>query len=265
MTAIQEDLQQTVKFIRGKTSLRPSIALVLGSGLGDFADSLQDRCAINSLDIPKYPRSTVEGHKGSLVFGTIGRKAVVTFQGRVHLYESGNLRTVCYPIEVAHELGAQLLVVTNAAGGINRDFSIGGLMVIIDQVNLTGDTIQGGVPTGARLIYDPILVAHTRAVGATLGLAVRPGVYAGVRGPSYETAAEVEMLHRVGADAVGMSTVLEVELAYVLKMRVMGISCITNMATGIGDKKLTHDDVRMVANRVKKDFALLLNTVIEQL
>jgi len=267
MTDSSQDLRETLTFISDRTAQRPEIALVLGSGLGDFAEALDDRFSLRAREIPHYPHSTVEGHKGELVFGGVGGKAVLALQGRVHLYETGSIRTVCYPIDVARGLGAQLLIVTNAVGAINRTFIAGDNMLITDQINFSGKTIesQGNPARGARLLYDRKLAERGSEVAANLGLSVRKGVYAGVLGPSYETAAEVEMLNRAGADVVGMSTVLEVERANSLNMSVLGISCITNLATGIALQKLSHNEVTLVANKVKKDFALLLKAIITSL
>ncbi len=259
--------QQSLDSITTRIPRKPRVALVLGSGLGEFADTLTAPVVIPSADVPHYPRSTVPGHKGWLVFGEIGRSYVVAFQGRVHLYETGDAETVTYPIRLAHSLGASILVVTNAAGGINRSFQAGDLMIIADHLSFT----EPGAPTrqsagrGLRIPYSSDLINLAAEVAGRAGIPVQMGVYAGVRGPSYETAAEVEMLHRAGADAVGMSTVPEVEIAAELGMQVLGISCITNKATGIGGQKLSHDEVTVVANKVKANFSTLLTEIIKSL
>lgn len=269
MNSLQEQLRESVNFIRGKTSLRPTVGLVLGSGLGDFADTLPGSSAIAAASIPHYPASTVEGHRGRLVFSTVPSGPVtLAFQGRVHFYESRDINTVIFPIRLAHALGVRTLIVTNAAGGINREFAPGDLMLISDQLNLTWAntlrTTTGSMQTGSFL-YDPALRARTIDLAASLGIRLRAGVYAGVKGPSYETAAEVEMIRRLGGDVVGMSTVLEAHLASALGMRVLGITCITNKATGIGEAKLNHQEVTEVANRVRHDFARLLTGILEAL
>ncbi len=269
MDPLQRHISESVSFIQGKTSQRPSVGLVLGSGLGDFADTLPGAIPIATSAIPHYPASTVVGHKGRLVFSTLGSGlSVVAFQGRVHFYESRDVRTVVFPIHLAHALGVRVLLITNAAGGINREFSPGDLMLISDQLNLTwvnslrslGDRMR----TKDRL-YDAELLARAARTAARFGIRLKTGVYAGVKGPSYETAAEVEMIRRLGGDVVGMSTVLEVHVASMLGMRVLGISCITNKATGIGETRLSHQEVTEVANRVRHDFALLLNGILQAL
>ena len=266
MEELQQHILESITFIRRTSALEPEIALVLGSGLGEFADSVNPASSIPTPEIPHYPRSTVAGHKGRLILGTLRGKSVVALQGRVHFYESGSADSVRYPVRTVHALGAKVLIVTNAAGGVNRDYVPGDLMLIADQMNLAGrvsplperDRHQGPV-------YDVELLRLAEEASERLGMRVRRGVYAGMRGPSYETGAEVEMVHRLGSDAVGMSTVLEVELAVSLGMRVLGISCITNKATGVGDNKLNHDEVTVVANRVKDNFGRLLTEIIGSL
>ena len=256
----------SVRFLRSRLPAPPDIALVLGSGLGDFAESLPHRLIFPSGGIPSYPRSTVEGHKGQVVFASLSGRNLIAFQGRIHLYECNDLSMVLFPVVVAAELGAGTLIVTNAAGGINRQFSPGDLMLITDQIDLTFQAT--GIPgdrCGNRDLFDPALAEHASRLAGARGLPLRRGVYAAVKGPSYETAAEVEMIHRLGGDAVGMSTVKEVALAAVLGMRVLGISCITNKATGIGSSKLNHEEVTEVANRVKMDFAVLLTDCISEM
>lgn len=255
-----------VRFLRSRLPAPPDIALVLGSGLGDFAESLPHRLIFSSGGIPSYPRSTVPGHKGQIVFANLAGRNLIAFQGRIHLYECNDLSKVLFPIVVAAELGAETLVVTNAAGGINRQFSPGDLMLITDQIDLTFQA--PGIPGdrgGKWDLFDPALTEHAYRLAAVRGLPVRRGVYAAVKGPSYETAAEVEMIHRLGGDAVGMSTVKEAAFAAVLGIKVLGISCITNKATGIGSSKLNHAEVTEVASRVKKDFADLLTDCISEM
>lgn len=262
----QSNVDISVAYLREHITLKPEIALVLGSGLGDFADSVDGRTSIPSTDIPHYPRSTVEGHKGHLVFGIMKNKPLLAFQGRIHFYESNNLDTVLYPIRTAHALGVKTLIVTNAAGGVNRSFAPGDLMLITDQVNLTFESRRFGSSNGSKIsFYDPTLGEKAREAAQQWNIALKQGVYVGVKGPSYETAAEVEMIRRIGGDAVGMSTIFEVALASSLGMRVLGISCITNLATGIGNQKLSHAEVTEVGNRVKTTFGNLLKSIIEML
>ncbi|MBP1648793.1 MAG: deoD1 [Bacteroidetes bacterium] len=262
----QQLIAESVCFIRGKTGQIPTVGLILGSGLGDFADNLPRPITLTAASIPNYPASTVEGHRGRLVFSTLDSGlTVVAFQGRVHFYESREVGTVTYPVRLAHALGVRTLVITNAAGGINREFSPGDLMLISDQLNLTSEIAHPTLPHPVRIsadVYDPQLRSMLAEMASSMGIPLHSGVYAGVKGPSYETAAEVEMIRRVGGDVVGMSTVLEARLAAALGMRVMGISCITNEATGIGGTKLNHEEVTEVANRVRHDFAQLLNGLL---
>ena len=264
MNLFKQQVAASTSYIREYTPHQPTIALVLGSGLGDLANLLPGRTTLITSEIPHYPVSTVEGHKGRLVFGMLGGKSVLAFQGRIHLYESNDAHTVLYPILVASNLGVQTLIITNAAGGINRQFSPGDLMIITDQLNLTSARVPDLPPINEehRLLYDEVLIEKADEVARLQGIPLKRGVYAGVKGPSYETAAEVEMIYRIGADAVGMSTVMEASLASRLGIKVLGISCITNKATGIGDAKLSHQEVTEVANQVKKDFALLLSSMI---
>jgi purine-nucleoside phosphorylase len=263
--ARQKEASDSVAFLKSRVKIQPRTAVVLGSGLGDFADSLPDAVAMPVSEIPHYPQPTVAGHVGRLVFATIASHPIVAFQGRIHFYESRDLDTVLFPIHVAHQLGVSNLVVTNAAGGINRSFSPGDIMVITDQLNLTFQRTVFDWSTQRGLCYSPELAARTFKQGELLGIALRRGVYAGVKGPSYETAAEVEMINRLGGDAVGMSTVFEVSLANTLGLQVLGLSCITNLATGIGTQKLSHAEVTEVGNRVKATFASLLKAVIPTL
>ena len=257
---------EAVRFLRSKIPASPDIALVLGSGLGDYAESLPHRLIFPSGAIPSYPRSTVPGHKGQIVCAELAGRNLIAFQGRIHLYECNDISMVLFPIAVAAGLGAGTLIVTNAAGGINRQFAPGDLMLITDQIDLTlHSTGIGGDRGRIRNLYDGRLTEHASRLAAVRGLPVRRGVYAAVRGPSYETAAEVEMIHRLGGDAVGMSTVKEVALASSLGMRVLGISCITNRATGTGGSKLNHQEVTEVARSVKVSFENLLTDCISHI
>ncbi|MEW6512092.1 MAG: purine-nucleoside phosphorylase [Bacteroidota bacterium] len=260
------DVDRSVAYLRRRLPSVPRIALVLGSGLGDYADSLPHPVAIPASEIPSYPVSTVEGHKGALVCAEVSGTPVLAFQGRVHFYESNDLAKVLHPVAVAASLGVRTLVITNAAGGINRQFAPGDLMLIADQLDLTFEPLRIPSPSmHHEPLYDRELMSVAEEAAMKRGIPLRRGVYAGVKGPSYETGAEVEMIHRLGGDAVGMSTVKEARLAAALGMRVLGISCITNKAAGIGTSKLHHGEVTEVANRVKRDFATLLSDIIAAL
>ncbi len=263
---IQSAVSAAVAAIREHAPFQPEIAVVLGSGLGGFTESLPCNAVIQTASVPGYPRSTVEGHKGELFFCTASGRSLIAFRGRVHFYESGNVNALLFPIRVAVALGARILIITNAAGGVNRTFVPGDLMLISDHIDLTGETCPepgGSKSNGAP--YDQQLIRIAENTANQTGVRVVRGVYAGVKGPSYETAAEIEMVHRIGGDAVGMSTVLEVALASSLGMRVLGISCITNKATGTSSAKLSHEEVTIVANQVREQFSRLLTNVIKAL
>jgi len=254
-----------VRFLLSKLPSSPDIALVLGSGLGDYAESLPHRIIFPPGAIRSYPGSTVPGHRGQIVFAEMAGRKVIAFQGRIHLYECNDLATVLFPVVVAAGLGARTLVVTNAAGGINRLLAPGDLMLITDQIDLMLHSERlPGERGEKREMYDSALLEQALRLAAARGLPVRRGVYAAVKGPSYETAAEVEMIHRLGGDAVGMSTVKEVALASLLGLRVLGISCITNKAAGIGGAKLNHEEVTEVAGRVNISFSNFLTDCISQ-
>lgn len=271
-TEYQAHLDASVAYIQSKISVRPRVAVVLGSGLGNFGNVLVDKTSIDTKDIPYYPRSSVQGHVGKLILGRIrspGKSSgdLLVFQGRVHFYESGNLQSALYPVAVAHGLGIKELILTNAAGGVNRNLKAGDLMLITDQINLTFESPSSLV--GGRHVtqqaYDSELQDTIRKVAEEKNIPLKEGVYVGVKGPSYESAAEIEMIRRIGGDAVGMSTVNESSYASASGMKVAGISCITNLATGITKEKLSHSEVTEVANRIKSIFAELISSVIQSL
>ncbi len=265
------DLKESLSYLRGRFPNTSSLAVVLGSGLGDFANRLEKRITIPLEEVPYYPRLTVEGHRGTVTFGRLGKTDVLVFQGRIHYYEVGDLSKVLYPIHISHGLGIKKLIVTNAAGGINRQFEPGDLMTITDHINLTLENPHSwasrpaNVRQNQREMYDKRFQRVLEEAAAAEGIFLQHGVYCGLKGPCYETAAEIEMIRRIGGDAVGMSTVNEVGLAVRLGMRVAGISCVTNLATGILDAKLSHAEVTEVAHRSKQSFADLLTGFIERL
>lgn len=276
MATEQSDLASTVAFLRKRISTTPLVACILGSGLGDFAEQLIESTEINSANIPNYPTSSVPGHAGKLVFGKISDGSqssppLLVFKGRVHFYESSFLRTVLTPIKVAAALGCKYLIVTNAAGGINRGFRPGQLMLIRDVIDLTftqrsmnSGTI-GDRPSAPHSLFDETLQALLRVTARDLSVPLVEGTYCWLKGPTYETAAEIEMLRRIGADAVGMSTVPEIVEANASGMLVVGISLISNLATGITGEKLTHEEVTDTANRVKESFTRLLREFLLRL
>jgi purine-nucleoside phosphorylase len=271
---MDNQFQESINYLTARIKVKPAIAIVLGSGLGEFAQLLSDTIVIPTTDIPHYPHSTVQGHAGKIIFGTLenaGRRSaqLIVFQGRVHLYESNDVQKVVYPIRVAAALGAGQLIVTNAAGGINRLFDSGTLMFIRDYINMTGEnpligsTVSGtnGYPrTEAALTPD--LLKMAKLVALKHGIATKEGVYCWTKGPTYESASEIRMMAALGADAVGMSTVPEIICAHNSGLKVLGISCITNMATGISPTKLSHGEVTETANRVKNDFTRLVSEII---
>ena len=268
--------QEAARFIGQRTrrgGLRPRIALILGSGLGAFADSLKDSTIIPYKDIPHFPVSTAVGHAGRLVVGRCAGVAVAAMQGRAHYYEGYSIQQVVFPVRVLRLAGVRTLVLTNAAGGINRRMRQGGLMLITDHLNLQGTNPLLG-PNDERFgprfpdmteAYSKKLRDIARKMARRQKLRLYEGVYAAVHGPSYETPAEIRALARLGADAVGMSTVPEVIAANHMGMQALGISCVTNMAAGLSKKKLGHDEVLATGERVGKQFGAFLAALIPEL
>ncbi|HET9425306.1 MAG TPA: purine-nucleoside phosphorylase [Gemmatimonadaceae bacterium] len=228
----------------------PEVAIILGSGLGRLADRIADRVVVPYADVPGFPPPTVVGHSGSVVAGDLGGRRVVALSGRFHMYEGHGAELAGFPVRVLHELGARTLVVTNAAGGLRRTFRPGDIMLIRDHMNLTfRNPLIGAVEQGEERFpdmsdpYDPALLRLARDVAKSQGTPLAEGVYCALLGPAYETPAEVKMLTTLGADAVGMSTVPEVIVARARGMRVLGFSCITNLACGLSDSPITHAEV----------------------
>jgi len=264
---------EAADFIFSQTSLRPKIALVLGSGLGAFADEFDAATKIPYAKIPHYPQSTAIGHAGKLVIGKVGAIPVAGMQGRVHLYEGYSAKEVIFPIRVFARMGVKAVILTNAAGGIKREFVQGRLVVISDHINLQGVNPLTG-PNDERFglrfhdmtaAYDRRFREMTVGEGNRMGMGLYEGVYAGLLGPSYETPAEIRFLRGIGADLVGMSTVPEVIAARHSGIRVLGISCVTNAAAGILDQPLNHLEVLETAERVKGQFIGLLKAVIPRI
>lgn len=273
-------VQEAVRFLKGRVKEKPSVALILGSGLGGFADVLDADTIIDAAEIPHYPVTSVQGHSGSLVFGRV-REAdrssppLLVFKGRVHLYEVNDLQKVIMSTAIAAGLGAKKLLVTNAAGGINKRFCAGDLMLIRDILNFsqediprvgTAKPIASGTLSRVRRsegeIFDHQLMQVMRDAAASCSIRLREGTYCWVKGPSYETAAEIQMFKQFGADAVGMSTVPEIVTASRLGLKIAGISLISNLATGISDTKLSHEEVNETANRVKSSFTMLMKQTV---
>ncbi|GBF72698.1 purine-nucleoside phosphorylase [Paenibacillus sp. 598K] len=266
-------IQEAAEYIRAKTADRPEIGLILGSGLGVLGDHMTDVTVIPYHDIPHFPISTVEGHAGELLIGTLAGRKVVLMRGRFHMYEGYGPELTAFPVRVMKALGAGALIVTNAAGGIDTGFGTGDLMLITDHINLTGRNPLIGPnddELGARFpdmseAYSKRLRQIATEQAAAQGFELRSGVYAGLLGPSYETPAEIRMLRTLGADAVGMSTVAEVIAARHSGLEVLGISCISNMAAGILDQPLSHAEVMGTTERVKSKFLGLVLAVIPQI
>jgi len=268
-----EKAQEAARFIARRTKLRPRISLVLGSGLGAFAESLKDATIIPYKEIPHFPVSTAIGHAGRLVVGKCSGVAVAAMQGRAHYYEGYTIQQVVFPVRVLRVFGVKTLLLTNAAGGINRRMRQGGLMLITDHINLQGTNPLLG-PNEERFgprfpdmteAYSKKLREIARRMARRQKLRLYEGVYAAVHGPSYETPAEIRALARLGADAVGMSTVPEVIAANHMGMRALGISCVTNMAAGLSKKKLSHDEVLETGERVGKQFSTFPAALIPEL
>ncbi len=265
-------MKSTIDFIKSKlpdSSFTPEIGLILGSGLGDIAKNING-ISIPYLEIPNFKKSKVDGHAGNLVIGELCNKKVAAMQGRFHFYEGYTLQENTYPVRVMKLLGINKLIVTNAAGAVNMDFNPGDLMFINDHLNLMGTNPLIGAnidELGPRFVdmtyaYCPELLNKAQKIANILNIKTRQGVYAGLSGPTYETKAEVRMLRTLGADAVGMSTVPEVIIANHMKLKVLGISCLTNMAAGILDQPLSHDEVIETSNRVKANFIKLVKEII---
>lgn len=265
--------EQAAQYILSKTALRPHIALVLGSGLGAFADALDAAVRIPYAEIPHYPRTSAEGHAGQLVIGKVGDVTVAAMQGRVHLYEGHAIKDVVFPIRVFGRMGVRAAILTNAAGGISHKYKQGCLVVLNDHINLSGCNPLTGPNEqrfGVRFVdmsnaYDPIYQEMAFHEAHKLGLEVFHGVYAALPGPCYETPAEIRYLRHIGADLVGMSTVNEVIAARHMGIRVLAISCVTNMAAGILDQPITHEEVLETGARVRFSFEALLRGVIPQI
>jgi purine-nucleoside phosphorylase len=253
--------------------VRPKTAIVLGSGLGDFADTLHDSIAMPCGDVPHWPASRVVGHTGRLVFGYVAGRPIAVLAGRVHFYEGRGIAPVVFATRVMGRLGVQEMILTNAAGGINTSFASGALMVIDDHINLLGTNPLIG-PNDERFgprfpdmteVYSPRLRAIADAAAHARGIPVKHGVYVAVHGPSYETPAEIRYMRTIGADAVGMSTVPEALAARHMNLEVLAISCITNMAAGVLPQLLNHEEVLETARRVRGSFISLLEGIIERL
>lgn len=268
-----QQIHDVVEFLEPLIPVRPEIAIILGSGLGAFADHIEGTVSIPYSDIPHFQNPAVDGHSGRIVFGKIGGVAVAALQGRWHFYEGHTMNSIVIPTRALAALGAHTMLLTNAAGGVNLGFSSGDLMIIDDHLNLMGDnplTGKESVLFGPRFPdmsepYSRECVVALESAAKRIGIEVKRGVYVGLRGPTYETPAEVRMLRILGGDAVGMSTVPEAIAARHLGMRVAGISCITNMAAGIERKTLDHAEVQQAAAKMMVQLAQLIIEALPEL
>ena len=265
--------ESAAQFVLAQTSLRPRVGLVLGSGLGGFADSLSEAVRIPYAKIPAFPRSTAIGHAGQMVIGKAGDVVVAAMQGRVHLYEGYSAQEVAFPMRVLGRMGIRAVILTNAAGGIYLSYQQGALVLISDHINLQGQNPLTG-PNDERLgpRFPDMTQAYAKAYrefaqeeGQKLGMTLHEGVYVALLGPSYETPAEIRYLRTIGADLVGMSTVGEVIAARHMGIKVLAISCVTNMAAGILDQTLSHAEVLETAERVRGQFEALLQAVLPRI
>lgn len=264
---------ETASFIENKLTMKPEIGLILGSGLGDLANEIDDRVEIPYEAIPNFPVSTVEGHKGQLVIGTLSGKQVIAMQGRFHYYEGYSMEQVTFPIRVMKLLGVSTVFITNACGGMNATFSPGDLMIITDHLNMTGTNPLIGANDarfGPRFpdmssAYTKEYIPLLEEVAKQLNIKIQKGVYAGITGPTYMSGAELIMLRKNSGDVVGMSTVPEVIVASHMGMKVIGISCITDMAIGEELEGVTHEQVMEIANQTKPKFIQLVKEVLEKL
>lgn len=270
---IVQKVQETVDYIESRTNLRPETAIVLGSGLGKLADVIGDAVYCDYNDLPHFKKGLAPGHRGRLVLGYLGEKAVMCMQGRLHFYEGHTLEDVTYPIRVMAHFGIKNVILSNAAGGINKAFSVGDLMLITDHINFMGHNPLIGTNEaefGPRFpdmtyAYDRHLAKLARETAKDLDIPLQEGVYLACAGPSYETPAEIRAFRLLGADAVGMSTVPEVIVANHSGMNVLAMSCISNMAAGILEKRLTEEEVLAAGEQVSTKFGQLVTAIVQKL
>ena len=264
-------IQNAVAYIRSRTDAQPELGMILGSGLGDFADTLENRLVIPFDQIPDFPTATVPGHTGAFVFGTKHGKSIVCLQGRLHYYEGHPMPVLTMPVRIFAKLGVKMLLLTNAAGGVNKDYRPGDLMLITDHINYSGANPLIGAyepDFGPRFpdvsdLYSSSLRMKVKLAAVDAGIGLRQGVYMMFSGPNYETPAEIRMARILGADAVGMSTVPEALVAAQCGIQVLGISCITNLAAGVSPNKLSHQEVMETAAMVHDKFHSLVDLIVK--
>lgn len=272
METLKQKIDKAVAHIQSVKKTNPKVGVVLGSGLGAFVDKMENKTLIPYNDIPYFKKVTVAGHDGKLVLGTVKGVEIVALQGRFHMYEGHDMEDVVFPMRVMAKLGIDIVILTNAAGGVNLNYAPGDLVILTDQINLTGknpligpndDSIGPRFPDMSHA-FNPELVKMIEASGAELKVKTQKGVYAGVLGPTYETPSEIKMIRILGGDVVGMSTVPEVIVANHIGLKVCGISCVTNMGAGIVNQTLKHEDIKDEALKVMDNFTGLLNSSIEK-
>ena len=266
-----QKIQETAEFLKGKMTTSPETAIILGTGLGSLVNEITDKYEIEYKDIPNFPLSTVEGHSCKLIFGKLGNKEIMAMQGRFHFYEGYSMKEVTFPVRVMRELGIKTLFVSNAAGGMNPDFLIGDLMIINDHINFFPEHPLRGknIPYGDRFpdmsaAYDKGLIAMAKEVAAEKGIRVVEGIYLGTQGPTFETPAEYRMFHRMGGDAVGMSTVPEVIVARHCGIRVFGISVITDLGVEGIVVECSHEEVQKAADEAQPKMTTIFREIVNR-
>lgn len=267
-----EKVQETVSYIKSKTNFTPEYGIILGSGLGGFTDDIQIEFTLSYNDIPNFPVSTVQGHKGALVFGTIGNKKVVAMQGRFHFYEGYDMKQVTFPVRVMKYLGVEKLIVSNASGGVNKNYHVGDIVIIKDHVNMMPEHPLRGKNDerfGPRFVnmsepYSRKMIVKSKLIAGELNIEVKDGIYLGLQGPTFETLAEYKMVTNIGADCVGMSTVPEVIVAKHMNMECFGISVITDMGNEESIDTITHNEVLEAAQKAEPLVRNLIQELIKQ-
>jgi purine-nucleoside phosphorylase len=265
-----EQVQETVSFIKAKTNFTPEYGVILGSGLGSFTDDIQIEFTLPYTEIPNFPVSTVQGHKGALVFGTIGSKKVVAMQGRFHFYEGYSMKEVTFPVRVMKYLGVEKLIVSNASGGVNSNYNVGDIVLIKDHVNMMPEHPLRGKNDerfGPRFVnmsepYSKKMILKAKELAENLNIKVQDGVYLGLQGPTFETLAEYKMVKNIGADCVGMSTVPEVIVARHMEMETFGLSVITDMGDEESIETISHDEVLEAAKSAEPKVRILIKELI---
>lgn len=273
MENMYDKVLESAKYISNQSELKPKVAIILGSGLGDLVKNIEDKEYIDYKNIPNFPQSTVEGHEGRLVLGKINGVNILAMQGRFHYYEGYTMKEITYPVFVMKQLGIEKIIITNSCGGINTSFKPGTLMLINDFINLVGDNPLIGINDerfGPRFPdmtepYKHELIDKAKKIANDLNIEYKEGVYAGFMGPYYETAAEIRAIGILGADAVGMSTVPETIVANYLGLHVLGICCITNMATGIQKQKHSHAHVVEMAQKSSTNFCTWITNIVQNI